>query len=80
MAPSSLERLLLGNHSPSRVLVSTMALSGIVRPSYELIHEGLVGNHSSRNVLMRVVKNSPSQSGSTLGVSHWSESVQRRWV
>jgi hypothetical protein len=69
LAPSSLERLCLGNYIPSRVLVSTMALSEIVKPSSRLIYKGLVGHHSSRNVLMRVIKTSPSQSGSGLGVS-----------
>jgi hypothetical protein len=69
LAPSSLERLWLGNYSPSSVLVGTMSLFRIIRPSSELIHKGLVGNHSSRNVLMRVVKTTPNWSGSRLGVA-----------
>jgi hypothetical protein len=69
LAPHSLERLWLGNCIPSRVLVSTMALSRIVRPSSRMIHKGGVGHHSSRNVLMRVIKISPIRSGPRLGVA-----------
>jgi hypothetical protein len=35
----------------------------------ELIHEGLVGYHSSRNVMLRVLTISPNWSGSRLGVA-----------
>ena len=69
LALSSLGILCLGNCCPSRVLVSTMDLSRIVRPSSKMIHKRLVGHHSSRNVLMSVIKNSPSWSGSGLGVA-----------
>jgi len=69
LVPSSLERLWLGNCNPSRFLVSTMALFRIVRPSSKLIHNGLVGRHSNRNVLMRVIKTSPTWSGPGLGVA-----------
>jgi hypothetical protein len=69
LAPRSLERLLLVNHNTSRVLLCTMALFEIVIPSFELIHDGLVGNHSSRNVLTRVVKIVASWSGSRMGVA-----------
>jgi hypothetical protein len=69
LALSSLERLCLGNRNPSRVLVRTMALSGIVRPSSRMIHKRFFGHHSSRNVLMGVIKNAPSWSGSRLGVA-----------
>jgi hypothetical protein len=69
LVPSSLERLCLRNCSPSKVLASTVAMSGIVRPSSRMIHKRLVGHHSSRNVLMGVINIAPSQIGSGLGVS-----------
>jgi len=46
-----------------------MALSRIVKTSSKLIHKGLVGNHSSRNVMMRIVNISLNQSSSRLGVA-----------
>jgi hypothetical protein len=43
--------------------------SRIIKTHFEIIHKGLVGNHSSRNFMMRVVKIAPSRSSSRLGVS-----------
>jgi hypothetical protein len=57
------------NNSPSRFLVSTMALDGILRTSSRMIHIRLVGHHSSRNILLRVIEIAPSQIGSGLGVA-----------
>jgi hypothetical protein len=69
LAPSSQERLCLRKCSPSRILVSTMALFRIVRSSSEMIHKSLFGHHSSRNFLMGVIKIAPSWIGSRLGVA-----------
>jgi hypothetical protein len=69
LAPSSLERFCLRNCNPSRVLVGPMALCGIVRTFSRMIHKRLLGNHSRMNVLMGVIKVSPSWSGSGLRVA-----------
>jgi hypothetical protein len=68
MSPCYREMLLLGNRNPYRVLVCTMALSEIVKPPSKLINKGLVGHHSSRNFIMRVINIPPNWSSSRLGV------------
>jgi hypothetical protein len=59
LAPTFRERLCVGNCIPPRILVRTKALSKIIRPSSELIRIRWVGHHSSRNVLIRIVKIAP---------------------
>jgi hypothetical protein len=68
LAPSSHERLCVGNCIPPRILVRTKPLSEIIKSSFGLIHVRWVGHHSSRNVLIRIMKISPSQIRSKLGV------------
>jgi hypothetical protein len=68
LAPSSRERLCVGNCIPYRILVSTKALSGIIRPSSGMIRIRWVGHHYNRNFLIRIVKISPSWIKSRLGV------------
>jgi hypothetical protein len=68
LAPSSRERLCVGNYIPSRILVSTKALSRFIRNSSRLIRIRWVGHYSSRNVLIRIVKIAPSRIRSILGV------------
>jgi hypothetical protein len=46
-----------------------MALSDIIRPSSGIIHIRLVGHHSRRNVLLRVIEISPNRIGSGLEVA-----------
>jgi hypothetical protein len=68
MPPPSHERLCVGNCIPSRILVRTKTLSGITRTSSGIIRIRWVGNHSSRNVLIRIMKISPGRIRSELRV------------
>jgi hypothetical protein len=68
MAPPSREIFYVGNCIPSRILVRTKTLSRIIRPSFGMIRIIWVGNLSSRNVLIRIMKISPGRIRSELGV------------